>query len=77
MLLSWDRRILRLRLSGLCCPVLVRKQITPKNGTCCRVAQHSREDAAVQAGPHVGLVVFFCQGKLLAPFLKQVAKKGW
>lgn len=83
MLLSWDTCILCLGLSGLCCPVLVRRQIAPAKGTCRRVAQLSREDAAVRAAPHVGLVAFLyrryrltgCSEKPLSPTPGTSSKK--
>lgn len=54
MLLSRHTRILCPGLSGLCCPVLVRRQIASENGTCRRGARLSRESAALQAGPTCG-----------------------
>lgn len=58
MPLSRDTCTLCPDLSGLCCPVLVQRQIAQENGICRRVAQLCREDAAICAVSHVGLAVF-------------------
>lgn len=84
MPLSRDTCTLCLDLSGLCCPVLVQRQIAQENDICRRVAQLCREDAAICAVSHVGLVVFLSRWchltgwseKPLDPFLAKVAKKG-
>lgn len=61
MLLGGDTHNLFLDLSGLCCPILVQRQITQENGICRRVALLCRESAALCAVWHVGLVIFLSQ----------------
>lgn len=61
MLLSWDTHTLCLDLSGLCCPVLVQRQIAEEIAICRRVAQLCGEDAAICAVSHAGLVMFLSQ----------------
>lgn len=85
MLLGWDTHNLFLDLSGLCCPILVQRQITQENGICRRVTLLCRESAAVCAVSHVGLVIFLSQWyhligwseNSLDPFLEKAARKGW